>query len=438
MEALVGQAQKLIEQASPASTPTLAARLLPDLAQWNTALENLITRSPNSSLAITNSFGGALSLVSHPSPTPIQQSVPRDRHGFSSAFRMAQYTTMLISSTKIYEYATNDQKAMTCKQIALFLQLAGDNLSISGSMPLWDSGDPDLESEVVDLIADAQSVLVTWLQVEPLVSAFVPTVQAQLLNDSKGLTTVSYYSGRAYSAMTTEIVELHGHMTSDRHNDLLKSVRKSPDVFAAAAYLTSAPETKEIQRLSNELLADLTGHDFHKDMEQGTSDVGRQDALHSPLQGLRKLVLLTCIFHGAEDYVKEIPQQRLVFFVKHAVQHLEKIQPTSIMGGQIMNALAVVLPPVREIYGAFWAELLDVIQKSGLRSTGDDTLFGVHASLRLLSLLKKSYMQEGNDDLLDALSEKSEAIAAALLELLTQLAGKPCCLAEPWLNRTLC
>lgn len=89
-----------------------------------------------------------------------------------------------------------------------------------------------------------------------------------------------------------------------------------------------------------------------------------------------------------------------------------------------MTVLAVVLPRVSEIYGSFWSELLDTIQTKTLQTEGDDTLFSVHASLRLLSLIRKPHMQEANDDILDSWNEKKGAIAAALLKLLKQLAGK--------------
>ena len=59
----------------------------------------------------------------------------------------------------------------------------------------------------------------------------------------------------------------------------------------------------------------------------------------------------------------------------------------------------------------------------GQPSTGDDSLFGVHASLRLVSLLRRSQMLEENDDLLDAWNEKKEAIGRVLLEKLIQFAG---------------
>lgn len=92
-----------------------------------------------------------------------------------------------------------------------------------------------------------------------------------------------------------------------------------------------------------------------------------------------------------------------------------------------MSVLAIVLRPVGEIYGEFWANILDIIQGFELHTAGDDVLFGVYASLRLLALLRKLQMQESNDDLLDAWTEKKGTIAERLLDLVTLFAGEINC-----------
>ena len=85
-----------------------------------------------------------------------------------------------------------------------------------------------------------------------------------------------------------------------------------------------------------------------------------------------------------------------------------------------MVVLSFVLPAVKEIYGPFWSTVVDELQKPGAQTD----LYALHASLRLLNLLRKSYMLESNDDLLDAWSEKKKAIAIWLVGLLGQLQGK--------------
>lgn len=188
---------------------------------------------------------------------------------------MAKYTTKMIGGTKAFDYVTNVHKAVIYKNLALFLQLASDNLSISGAMPLWSSADPDQESEVIDLVAETQTIFASWLTSEPSISGFVHLAQSQLLKDANGRLASSYYSGRAYSALAVERKETHGHRGGESDTDRLKTMRKSADVFASAAYLTAAPESKELQRLCNELVADLTDHDFQGSPDEGTSNSSR-------------------------------------------------------------------------------------------------------------------------------------------------------------------
>ena len=186
---------------------------------------------------------------------------------------MAQYTTQIIKNTEIFDSAPPELKTSVCKHVALILQLASDNLSVPGSMPLWESADPDTESEMVEFITEAQSLLGGWSHSkDSSTSEFISEVQKQLLDDSCDLTASSYYSGRAFSALTAETTEFHGPPLHINHADLIKEFRKSKAVFVAAAYLTSASESEELFRLCNYLLTDLTGHDFSTNLAEGISD----------------------------------------------------------------------------------------------------------------------------------------------------------------------
>ena len=139
------------------------------------------------------------------------------------------------------------------------------------------------------------------------------------------------------------------------------------------------------------------------------------------MTGMRKMCLVSCIFSRAQDYVNEIPQQRLVFLVQHLVGELEtSVSSFPIARGQIMVVLSFVLPAVKEIYGPFWLSIIREIEKTDAQTD----LYVLHASLRLLNILRRSYMLESNDDLLDAWSEKKAGIAKHLVDLLGQLEGK--------------
>lgn len=266
----------MLGNTSPSDVSEVVQDLLPNLTQWNAALAPFISRIPDPSLAVTNAFGGSLSIISPTSSDSTKQTISRDGDGNSAALRMAQYTTQIIKSTDILGNATHEQKTTVCKYMALFLQFASDNLSVSGSMPLWVSADLDTESEIVDFVAEAQSLLGGWMpNRDSSMSESIFEVQKQLLDDSCGLLASSYYSGRAYSALTAEIAELHGPPAHTNDADLIKGFRRSNDVFVAAAYLTSASESEELLRLCNYLLTDLTGHDFREDPTGGVSTIIR-------------------------------------------------------------------------------------------------------------------------------------------------------------------
>ena len=409
---------------SPSDLPATVQALLPNSNEWKTALAPFILRVPDSSLAITNAFGGSLSLISSPPSGSVDTTIHRDGDGNSAALRMAQYTTKMIKSTDIFDKASRERKATVCKYMAIFLQLASDNLSVPGSMPLWEFADPDIESEIVEFVTEAQGLLGDWLHSKvSLTSEFLADVQEQLLDDSYGLTASSYYNGRAFSTLTAETAELHGPSAHVNDADLIRGFRRSNDAFVAAAYLTSASESEELFRLCNYLLTDLTEHNFRRSLAEGTLN-NRWAAGYSWLTiiGMRKLCLVSCILSRAQDYINDIPQQRLVFFVQHLVGQLESSDPLpAVASGQIMAVLSCVLPAVKEIYGPFWSAIVDEITKTGAKAD----LYAIHASLRLLSLLRKPYMLESNDDLLDAWSEKNTAVAGWLVGLMRQLQGRP-------------
>lgn len=109
------------------------------------------------------------------------------------------------------------------------------------------------------------------------------------------------------------------------------------------------------------------------------------------------------------------------------MRQLENVPLTSAIGAQFLSVLAIVLRPLSEIYGEFWADIFDITQRFEFHTAGDNLLFGVHASLRLLALLRKLQMQESNDDLLDAWTEKKGAVAGRLLDLVTLFAGEIDC-----------
>ena len=142
--------------------------------------------------------------------------------------------------------------------------------------------------------------------------------------------------------------------------------------------------------------------------------------------GLRQLVLLNCITQNHEDVISDIPQQRLVFFVKHIDDVFREVKPSYPIRTELFKALAAILPPIKGIYESFWLTLIKSAQNalSVARVPSDEELPSLHASCRLIMTLHRLSIQESNDDLVDAWNESKESIADSLLSLLSQLQCK--------------
>ncbi len=134
-------------------------------------------------------------------------------------------------------------------------------------------------------------------------------------------------------------------------------------------------------------------------------------------------MLLNCIIQGQEDMISEVPQQRLVFFVKHIDSILREVKLSHHVKTEIFKALIIILPPIKEIYGSFWAALIEFTQTgvSASNTPNDDEVPFLHASLRLLATLHRLSTKESNDDLEDAWNENKASIANGLRALFSQL-----------------
>lgn len=251
---------------------SVAAELLPNGAQFTTAFRRFLAVPPNLSLAITNSLGGAIDLIERsPASEGTKGNMARDMDGYSPALRIVWYTTKLITATDIISFVTNEQQIHLWKHMSLFLQLAGDNVSVPGSNDLWNRYDLDMEAEILELIVEGQGLLALWLHDKSQEKASLSAnAQGQLLEESKGSSPASYYSARAYSAISLDLQELQGHTARNGEAERLKSMRKSQEVFVAAAILSSASDPKALLRLCNELISDLTGSNFSENADGGT------------------------------------------------------------------------------------------------------------------------------------------------------------------------
>ncbi|KAL8795676.1 MAG: hypothetical protein Q9195_001914 [Heterodermia aff. obscurata] len=407
---LLRQARIQFEQADDIEKAAVAREILPSPTQWQEAILPFLTSVPNPSLAITNPLSCAISLIESPSISGSQQSFSRDAEGYSSAWRMLSYVTKLISATAVLSYCNKEDKILICEKLALTLQLAGDQLAVSSSSGLWDASISDTESDVVDLVAQAQNLLAKWMR-EGL--DFVNTVQKRLLEMCNGCSVTSYYGARTYSAMTSEIVELHGNTSDSGETARLQQLSKSlvaESFFTASALLTAMSDSEQMTKFVNDLSASLTDLDFQKNVNDS----------------LRPLILFNCILYRQDDIGSTITPRRLIFFIKHVVSQIQGYELARPIYTEILRALAVVLPYVKDTNDDFWEGVLEVMLKAFSLAQGskDGDIPLINASLRLLLIFKSLATQESNDDLQILWTDSATRLSDGLVGLMKKLQGE--------------
>lgn len=271
VDSLVEQAEKLLNQTTGQEKGTLSADLLPSSAQWTKALSPFYTWMPSHSMSVMNPLGGALVLIDQTVQSDLKtKSIDRDSNGYSSVLRMAWYALKLVRTTRIFDIATEDQQILLYKSLALVAQFALHNLSVPGSNPLWENLHAESEPRILDFVSETQDFLKSWVQNEQsLKSEIIKTVRQQLFEESHGISAGSYYSGCAYSYLASDFIEVLESSGLSEEMKPLNSMLKSPDIFTAAAVLSSAPESRGLLRLCNELLVDLTTYDFENRKQEG-------------------------------------------------------------------------------------------------------------------------------------------------------------------------
>ena len=391
----------MMNRALDSERSVTAAKLLPSREQWSHALDAFLSRPPESSLALTTTFGGATGLIkTFESSSP---SVARDQEGQSLAIRIARYVTELLNDSITFDLDNEDVELVLIENLLLVVQLASDDISVHSLMPLWDAPKIDSDVGLVDFVANAQNMLAQLFQ-----KSSNPNLKTELrqclLDGSKGDSAFSYRYGRCFSTINAEDAEL-GSMSQNAYLAQMKAILKSDQPFIAMALLTSVPGSKEITHLVNEILANATGLDFEDNREQI----------------LRLLIYLNATLQNHPATVEEVPQQRSVFFVKYMVEILK--YPDASIRTEILRSFHPILPRINTLYGTFWSDIFQSIQTALEKANTSLELPLLGTSLRLLALLRKQFMQDGNDDLQDAWAEYRTPIAKALIYLIGKLKG---------------
>ncbi|KAL8831212.1 MAG: hypothetical protein Q9191_000993 [Dirinaria sp. TL-2023a] len=410
VDTLVAQAQKLYEETDETHKEAVAASLLPRVGQWDAALLPILSQAPNPALAVTNPLCSVVGLVdSSPSASAddVGSIITWDTNGISSAIRLALYCTRLIRATDITKNWTLDEIIFLYSKLELTQTLINDHLSITKPNALWDTQRTDIETQILGLVSEVQSLCAAWDQEK---AQIVIAAKQQILDGCFGSSTSSYYNARMYSAISSQLRELHGDALFN-NAELVSRTRESRRIDSAIhtmAILTSAGPSKELTKYANELVADLTGLDFFKDIKRGW----------------KYLLYFNAITDKEETIVINIPKPRLVFFVKALVKTLSDV-PSVPVREEALHALIIVLPCIKDTYETFWGDILQILPTiwSSTESGSDENIPLIYMSLRLLAKLRKLVNQGSNDDLEESWRDNEGPISENLVRLMRELQG---------------
>ncbi len=339
----------------------------------------------------------------------LPRMISRDQDGRSVLLRILQYVTKLVKATELLSQASEDQRLSLFHYAALSVQLAGDNISVSGAMPLWATEDAEVEVETVESILEAQRLLADLLQAAPM-SELIAQILARLLQDSEGSSSSSYYHARAYLAVIDGLSESKRQMFITSSSDRIKVIHKSQNLFADMAVLMSC-DGKDAVRPCNELLSQLTEQRFEKEDVKGQEN------------GFRRLLLMNCLLQRSDEKVHDISQQRLIYYVQHAIGEARAASFEPSM--EIVRSLTTILPAIKDIYGSFWGEALEFARTIRQYALDDKHVMGYHACFKLCATLTKTYMLDANEDLLDAWTDRKQAIMQGAIRLLEEASFLP-------------
>ena len=133
------------------------------------------------------------------------------------------------------------------------------------------------------------------------------------------------------------------------------------------------------------------------------------------------MTLLNILIQGEDSVVERVPKQRLVFLIKHLIQCFQVGIESPGLVSETLKLLSYVMPPLREIYGSHWAEVLELLTSLWNGDlTSDEDLPVLHSSLRLFACLRSLAGSDGNDDLEDAWKELNTNISTKLIANLRQ------------------
>lgn len=325
-------------------------------------------------------------------------------------------TKILTNDPSVLQRITDDRAAAVFYYLPQALQLIDDSLSIPGFVPLWSIDTTDVEDEMVDLLFEGRHLIHSLVQSSTsstqredagtdILATWFPQASHEL---TRSIT--HYQHARTFVEIFTEAFETaNTFKPPSTWFEAVQGIRSSQDTFRSASLLVLLRDSLIVaplgKKLCNELISDATDADY-----QTQPDVS-----------LRKIALLNLLLQGEDSIASNASTQRLVFLVKHLASSLRSKNASLPVLSEILKLLCAVLPPIREIYGSHWRDILEFLAEFlGQQVISEESLPALHSSLRLYARMKALFRGDSNDDLEDAWSANLPALSRGLLEALKQ------------------
>lgn len=265
-------AEELLQSAKPEERGQIAKDILPSRQSWENALNPFLELPPRVSTAITSPLGGIVHLVEHGLSDTFKQrweSVPRDSDHCSPAFRMASFTTRILSSFDIIDHVDTETLETLFYSLPLVLQLIDDDLSIEGCNGITGMELSEQREEYTDTVNDGRQVISRWIHSDAEVVSGGTSLSSVLLSFWEnqlerlaGTSPVDYRIGEAFVKVMASIGSPREARSPEEITKLCKETRTA-NAIRSASWLTSLRHlvisNPAGTRLCNELVADSTG-----------------------------------------------------------------------------------------------------------------------------------------------------------------------------------
>ncbi|KAI0478868.1 hypothetical protein GGR56DRAFT_632310 [Xylariaceae sp. FL0804] len=415
---LVQQAIQVYESLDPTEQiepDSELAALIPDSDIWRRELSILLEETPDPSLALTSSLGGAYFVPVTSATTP-NTSSSRDQNGCSIPGRMALYTANLLSAG-FGSRLTMSAKVDIIINLSLTADLTTDQLTVMSESKVWHSLESnETQSDAESLISSSRKAVINmieggndWLHGSGSVqSRLVHEVVQRLVEDSKTPSPMGLYCARALGELLSDLTERYGFSSHGEqwlaNMDILKSSTSTvlPGVAVLGGLGEAVAASRTVGHFCNRLISDVAG-----------AKLGEEKSLIA-------LVLLDACMQVYDVGELPVANNRLVFAVKQITTWFETPDELDYrFAAEACRCLQYLLPCIKDVYGPYWEKTIDFcihLWTKQIIQSLDCRLPEIHASLRLMSNLEA--LQEPNDDLTEALQASSDKRSAALMELL--------------------